>query len=363
MVAIGSNKAIVISDVCGQRGGAYRATSLLCEALANLGLATTCYASWVEPDFRVEDNRWSIVRPLLRRGSRWELPHRVLAWQAKRAVLRENPKLVICVGMTSLCGMLLKSEAASQVYVWELTNAEPRNKFVSDLAVAGLKNCRGMLSPASVIDDAIRRTYSYQRPIHRLPFWIEPADFGYLAPPETFSCDFLFLSRREADKGLGDLLEAVSIAKQGDQKFSVVIAGAGPAEPWISQATQLSVNDRVNFVSLPRREDAMDMLRRARFMILPSWHEGFPISILEAAQRSVPIICTQVGAISEILGTTGGTFYHPVRNARNLAEVMQLAMELDHAAYVNARHGIHQRYQRLNGPQAILGKLGSLISP
>jgi glycosyltransferase involved in cell wall biosynthesis len=357
MVSTPSEKAFVISDVCGQRGGAYRATSLLCEALTELGLTTTCYASWVEPDYLVPGNRWQIVRPLFRHGSRWKLPHRILAWQATKAVLRNTPSLVICVGLTNLCGMLLQGSAASQIYAWELTNAEPGNKFVSNLAVSRLHKCRGVLSPAAVIDKAIQTTYGYTRAIHRIPFWIEPVDFGYLEPPEQFSADFLFLSRRDQDKGLGDLLEAVALLSKTNPGLTIAVAGTGADATWMQLSQKLGITRMVTFISLPTREQAMFVLRNSRFVVLPSWHEGFPISILEAAQRSVPVICTPVGAIPEMLGYDGAALYHEPRNPASLAECMNTAMNMNHETYLACRRSSHKRYEQMSSASTILKNL------
>ncbi|MFM7168507.1 MAG: glycosyltransferase family 4 protein, partial [Planctomycetaceae bacterium] len=303
-------KAIVVSDVCGQRGGAYRATSLLCEALCDAGFAATLFAGWVESDFQTAERRWRLHLPVVRRGCRWSVPARFQAWQASRAIQRERPELVIAVGLTRVTGLLLGTAAAPHTLVWELTNAEPGNKFVDLRAVRLLSRARGMLSPATVIDRAIRQNYGYQGSIQRLPFWIEAQPAAQSLKPAEFDCDFLFLSRRESDKGLGDLLDAAAELSREGRRFRLSIAGAGSAEPFQTQATELINAGLVKFLSLPSRSDAMAMLRRSRFVVLPSHHEGYPISILESLQAAVPLITTPVGAVPEMLGEGPQVMYH-----------------------------------------------------
>ncbi|MGV2336610.1 MAG UNVERIFIED_CONTAM: glycosyltransferase [Planctomycetaceae bacterium] len=193
--------------------------------------------------------------------------------------------------------------APDTAWVWELTNAEQHNKFVDPLAVQRLNRVRGLLSPANVIDKAIRTNYEYTGCIERLQFWIEQGPDCYQPSPPTFSCDFLFLSRREDDKGLEDLIRATSITAFSSRNFRLLIAGAGNPDRYIKLTEDLQLADIVRFVTLNSRGEAIGVLSRARYVVLPSHHEGFPISIIEGTQHSIPFITTPVGAIPEMLGT------------------------------------------------------------
>jgi glycosyltransferase involved in cell wall biosynthesis len=360
VVKSGPQQAVVVSDVVGQRGGAYRVTALLSEALCDLGLQTTTFVRWVEPDFVVPAQRWRVMQPLITRGCRWALPERFLARQAAAFINREQPAITIVVGLTSLCARLLTRVPRGLVWVWELTNAERGNKFVDPRVISQLDRVRGLLSPANIIDNAIRSNYGYGGCIERLPFWIEPGPEHYLPPPEKFRCDFLFLSRREDDKGLADLIQATAIAAASDRNLSVLIAGAGPAERYQALAEQLRVTHIVEFVSLASRIDAMNVLSQARYVVLPSHHEGFPISILEGTQRSVPFIATPVGAIPEMLGHDGACLYHEPRNVQRLAELMLQATAEPIEEYIGRRQAAHNRFNAtlsLNAIRTVLTRL------
>jgi len=61
-----------------------------------------------------------------------------------------------------------------------------------------------------------------------------------------------------------------------------------------------------------------------RISILPStWYEGFPIALLEAMLRGIPVICSRIGGLPEIVedGVTG-LLFEP-GNSRELAEKIQ----------------------------------------
>ncbi len=347
------SKAVVISDVVGQRGGAYRATALLSEALCDIGMKTTTFARWVEPDFKVPEGRWKIVRPLIGRGSRWGWPERILARQAAACINREQPNLVLVVGLTSLCGRLLRLVKPNVLWVWELTNAEPGNKFVDLNVVQMLNRTRGVLSPANIIDEAIRTNYGYDGPIERLPFWIEPGPGHYLPPPDRFSCDFLFLSRREDDKGLTDLLRATAIVAENTRNFRVLIAGAGPEAYYMALAEKLQLRDIIEFRTLASRSEAMEVLSNTRYVVLPSHHEGFPISIIEGTQRSIPFITTPVGAIPEMLGNSDACLYHEPGNSMQLASLLQQVMAESQETYVARRTAAFRRYNIHQSSQSI----------
>ena len=133
---------VVVSDVYGQRGGAYRVTSLLSQSLADCGFNTTCFATWVDLDSLTGREYFTIVQPLIKRGYRWNIPNRVLARQAQHMIESKSPVAVFVIGLTKLCGYLLNSRVADQLLVWELTNANPGNKFVDQSAAKGLSHCR-----------------------------------------------------------------------------------------------------------------------------------------------------------------------------------------------------------------------------
>ena len=359
-----NKNVMVISDVLGQRGGAYRATALLCQALRALGAKVTCFATFVESESQADFASKSIriVRPLLRRGYRWDWPNRTLAWQARRHIETVRPNAVIVMGLTRLCGYLLDSSVADQLLVWELTNADPGNKFVDAKAARLLSRCRTVLSPALSIDQHIRTTYRYEGPIERLPFWIEDEGLSYSPPPEEFIADFIFLARREDDKGLRELIQATAMLANEFPKVKVLIGGPGRAEPYAALAAELGVLNNVSFCSLPSREDAMRALSASRCLVLPSYHEGYPLSLLEAAQRSVPFIATTVGSVSEVFAGYAGCQLIPDRDSRLLYDKMNRVLFVPSDHYLMWRRSAHERFRELSSSHSIMGMLAHVFS-
>jgi len=318
--------AIVISDVCGEQGGAYVATLLLCRRLAAHGRNVTCFAGNFSPNGGVSSEEFQKVAPLLRKGWRWDLPFRSLAWQAKRAIRKDRQAVVIAVGLTRLTRMLLQSPAAGRVYVWELTNANPGNKFVDTGAIRLLPRCRALLSPSTTIDEAVQMTYSYRGDIKRLPFWIETAPAPAGDPASEERPDFIYLGRRDPDKGLRELIEATAVVRRKHPGLKICVAGIGDAGPFEELARQSGVLSSMTFQSFPDRRDALAVLSNSKYLVLPSYHEGYPLVLLEAARAGVPSIATTVGSIPSIFADSKACRLIPPRDAGALVEAMEEAL-------------------------------------
>lgn len=351
----------MVSDVFGQCGGAYRVTSLLSHALADCGYNTTCFATWVDLDSLSGRENFNVVRPIIQRGYRWDIPNRILARQAQRLIESTNPAAVFVIGLTKLCGYLLHSRVADQLLVWELTNADPGNKFVDQSAAGGLSYCRKVLSPATTIDDSIRSTYSYTGEIVRLPFWIEDDGTPFSPPPPEFDADFLFLARREDDKGLRELIRATGVLAKQTDNLRVLIAGPGDDNPYRLLAEQCGASGCISFCSLPSRQDAMRTLSRCRFLVLPSYHEGYPLSLLEAAQHSIPIIATDVGSIREIFGRSDGCCIIPPQDVDALVEAMKSRLSMGAGNYILARRSVFRRFTELSSAASVRDRLRTVL--
>ena len=352
---------VVVSDVCGQGGGAYRVTTLVCRALAELGADVTCFATWVEPGGLQETEPFRIVRPWMQRGYRWDIPNRMLAVQAQSFIKRRQPKAVFVVGLTRVCGHLLAGSVASRLLVWELTNADKGNKFVDPKAAKLLHQSRGILSPAESIDAGIRQTYHYTGTIQRLPFWIEDEGLPYAEPPNRFRSDFHFLARREDDKGLRELIQATAMLVKEFPNLRIQVGGHGDAHPYSKLAKELAVADSIEFCSLPSRQDAMVALAATRYLVLPSYHEGYPLSLLEATQFSIPFIATDVGSIEEVFGDCSACRMIPSRDVTALYNVMKSCLSETDMDYAMRRKAANRRFNELSSKSSVDSRLRQII--
>lgn len=96
----------------------------------------------------------------------------------------------------------------------------------------------------------------------------------------------------------------VAIAALGGQgmppEAHLCIAGAGPREPELrALAAAHGVSHRVHLLGFKR--NAYDYIAHCDALLMPSFHEGLPYTLLEAMALGVPIIASRVGGLAEVL--------------------------------------------------------------
>jgi len=84
---------------------------------------------------------------------------------------------------------------------------------------------------------------------------------------------------------------------------------------------QLQLGDRVRFLGF--RRDSPELLRAADAFVLPSTHEGLPLSVLEAQATRIPVVGSTIPGIREVVedGTTG--FLVPAEDFTTYADRLQ----------------------------------------
>lgn len=102
------------------------------------------------------------------------------------------------------------------------------------------------------------------------------------------------VGRLDVQKDLDLLLHAVA----GMEATQLVLIGDGPQRQDLRQlATQLGIADRVTFAGWV--DDPGPLLATCDAFALPSRHEGFPLAVLEAMARHVPVVATDVGSVRD----------------------------------------------------------------
>ena len=155
--------------------------------------------------------------------------------------------------------------------------------------------------------------------ITSIPNGIDTAAWGESTPPERVR-RFLFLGRLDPEKGLFELLEAFGRVRAGHPEATLTIAGEGPA----LDALRERAGDGVSFAGRVPYERLGDVFDAHDCMVLPSYSEGMPLSVLEAAAHRRAMIITDVGDIRRMFGDRIRII--PPRDAGALAEAMEAAV-------------------------------------
>jgi len=131
------------------------------------------------------------------------------------------------------------------------------------------------------------------------------------------------LARLIEAKGVQSLIEALALLKaKGDHRYTLEVAGDGPYRGELERLARThGLADRVTFQG--RRDDAAAFLDGIDLYILPSYAEAFPVSILEAMARGIPVLSSAVGGVPEVVteGRTGYMF--PTRHVPALVRALE----------------------------------------
>ena len=132
---------------------------------------------------------------------------------------------------------------------------------------------------------------------------------------------FMFLGRITYDKGITDLINAfVAIKKNYNQKLIIV----GPDEENIMS----SVNENEkNIVCLPFTSKPEEVLQACDTFCLPSYREGFGLSVLEASALSKPIICSNIYGLKDTVIENKTGVKHIVKNINSIQEKLIFTLE------------------------------------
>ena len=117
---------------------------------------------------------------------------------------------------------------------------------------------------------------------------------------------FVCVARLSPQKNHELLLHAFArhVARSPDSRL--VLVGDGPLREHILERIEgLELGGRV--VLLGTRNDVADILAAADVFVLASAYEGNPLSVMEAMASGIPVLCTSVGGVPELVadGITG----------------------------------------------------------
>lgn len=117
-----------------------------------------------------------------------------------------------------------------------------------------------------------------------------------------------YLGRLVPDKGVFEIIEAMSVLRNKGRRLTLHIAGSGPSESAMKErVARLNLSADVRFRGELHGGDKIEFWKHLHVFVFPSYHEGLPYALLESLASGTPIVTTPVGAIPEIIedGTHG----------------------------------------------------------
>lgn len=168
----------------------------------------------------------------------------------------------------------------------------------------------------------------------RADHFVFPRFRGFRPRPELLYC-----GRVVRDKGAEEMVEALGFLRSQGSKCLLRFVG-NVTDLYRSELQELAdscgVGDQLRFEGfVVFGELLLSFYREADLFVLPSWHEGFPHSVWEAAASMTPIVVTPVGGVPGIVSGREVTFTPPMRAdelAATIAKVLSEPVEAEKKA-------------------------------
>lgn len=157
-------------------------------------------------------------------------------------------------------------------------------------------------------------------PARRVPLTIEQKlQLRNQAGIESQQIFLLYAGRLSADKGLNDLLQALT---QQPEHYRLVMIGSGPLlDQLTTQAQQLGLTARVKFLGF--QPNPRDWMAAANIVITPSSElEAFGRTVIEAMAETTVGIASNAGGMGEIYEDGVHGLYFPPRDINALAQAI-----------------------------------------
>jgi glycosyltransferase involved in cell wall biosynthesis len=139
---------------------------------------------------------------------------------------------------------------------------------------------------------------------------------------------FLFIGRLLGDKGLLEVVQAVKLLADLQLRLLILGPDGGTNPTALAPSLLAQWRQHPQLELLGSAEDVRPFIARADCVVLPSYREGTPRSLLEAAAMGKPLIATDVPGCRQVVQDGRNGYLCKVRDPHDLARAMRQLMKL-----------------------------------
>ena len=145
--------------------------------------------------------------------------------------------------------------------------------------------------------------------------------------------DTMIVSVGELDDNKNHATVIKSLALLENRNFKYIVCGVGPNKDVLMQlAADAGLSSKVVFAGY--RSDIPDILHAADLFVFPSYHEGLPVSALEAMACGLPLVCSRIRGNVDIVNDGVNGFLFNAEDYSLLALLIQRLMSNKNLAKV-----------------------------
>lgn len=137
---------------------------------------------------------------------------------------------------------------------------------------------------------------------------------------------FVFVGRLVGDKGINELVEAFKTLAKPNVKLLLVGPYEQELDPLLSQTLD-EVKSNPNIVEVGFQQDVRPYFAIADALVFPSYREGFPNVVMQAAAMGLPSIVTDINGCNEIIIEKENGLIIPVKSTFAIHEAMHKMIE------------------------------------
>lgn len=130
---------------------------------------------------------------------------------------------------------------------------------------------------------------------------------------------FVSTGRLVTDKGIGELLDAFIKFHDDIPDSQLYLLGDGPEREQFEK--RAAKHPAIHFLGY--KENPLEYVAKSHVFLLPTYHEGFSLALVEACMLAMPIIATNVGGNPEIIRDHKNGLLVAAKSSDELYEAME----------------------------------------
>lgn len=134
---------------------------------------------------------------------------------------------------------------------------------------------------------------------------------------------FIFVGRLVKDKGINELVSAFNQLNSKQKNIKLLLVGHSESnlDPLLPE-TETIINENSSIITTGWQEDVRPFFYLANVLVFPSYREGFPNVVLQAAAMKLPSIVTDINGCNEIITNNINGIIIPKKNVLSVYQAM-----------------------------------------
>lgn len=165
-----------------------------------------------------------------------------------------------------------------------------------------------------------------------------------------FDFVFIFVGRLVGDKGVNELVKSfIQLTKEKNNIKLILLGNQEPRLDPLLNDTILEICHNKNIISVGFQNDVRPYLAISNVLVFPSYREGFPNAVLQAAAMELPSIVTDINGCNEIIKDGINGKIVRVKNTEEIKKSMKLMLNdvnYYNSLKSNCRKIIVEKYRR-----------------